>query len=261
MVNDLKKALINSNIPKTESLVLESHLNKLFYLDDENRENRVGLHGSGLSASDSDWCYRQAVLSFYFQGNETPVPIGLKKIFLNGWYVHEKWQKLFLQAGIAVGVEQRGQSKDWGLLYTPDAVIKLNNKLYVVEIKSVNTMQFNKMTSHASGERQLQLYMYMSGIPHGFVLAEDKNNQNIKIFPYEYDREKAKPFVERMIKVREMRKRFENEGKLPMRCCDKESCKRSLNCAYHDACWNIKRTKLKEGAVTGGGATTATVKQ
>jgi hypothetical protein len=261
MDSELKDALLKTNLPKTDTLLIETKLNNLFYTDDENREDRVMLHGSGLVASDSEWCYRQAILSFYYKGSEPKIPIGLKRIFLNGWYVHEKWQKMFMQAGIAVGVEQRGESEEWGLLYTPDAIIKLGTKLYVVEIKSVNTMQFNNMISHPHGEKQLQLYMHMSGIPHGFVLCEDKNNQNIKIFPYEYDSEKARPYVERMVKVKALRKKFEEEGTLPMRCCDKESCKRSLGCAYHDACWNIKREKIKVGSFTGSGATTATVKQ
>lgn len=235
-----------NEVKSSQSLVIESELNKLLLLDREVREDRVGMHGSGIIASDSDFCYRQQVLSFYFKGFEPDISDGLRRIFLNGWYVHEKWQKLFEAAGIAIGVEQRGESKDMKLLFTPDAIIKLKNKKWVVEIKSVNTYQFQKMQSHPSGAKQLQLYMHMTCIPQGFVLCEDKNNQNIKVFPYKYDPVVAKPFVERMLKVQEFMKRFEKTGKLPSRMCDSENCKKAKSCSYREACFGIKKVALNQ---------------
>lgn len=233
-------------LESTESLAIESKLNKLLLLDREDREDRVGMHGSGIIASDNEFCYRQQVLSFFYKGFEPPISDGLRRIFLNGWYVHIKWQTLFEKAGIAVGIEQRGMSDSMRLLFTPDAIIRLGNKTYVVEIKSVNTYQFQKMKTHPSGAKQLQLYMHMLGIPRGFVLCEDKNNQEIKVFPTEYDPTIAKPLVERMLKVNSLIERFEKTGKLPSRMCDNESCKKAKSCAYANACFNIKRIPLND---------------
>lgn len=231
-------------IKSTESLAIESKLNSLLLLDREDREDRVGMHGSGIIASDNEFCFRQQVLSFFFKGFEPPISDGLRRIFLNGWYVHDKWQTLFKKAGIAVGIEQRGMSDSMRLLFTPDAIIKFGNKTYVVEIKSVNTYQFQKMKTHPSGAKQLQLYMHMLGIPRGFVLCEDKNNQEIKVFPTEYDPEIARPLVERMLKVNKFVKRFEKTGKLPSRMCENENCKKAKFCAYSRACFGTKRVPL-----------------
>lgn len=229
-----------------ETLVIESFLDKLMMAKDSSKEDRVGMHGSGIIASDKDFCLRQQVLSFFFKGKEPNYPVGLLRIFANGWSVHEKWQTLFKKAGVAVGIEQRGESNDWRLLFTPDAIIMIGTKKYVVEIKSVNTYQFKTMKSHPSGEKQLQLYMHMSAIPNGFVLCEDKNTQEIKVFAYEYDPEKARPFVARMTEVKERLVRFSETGKLPPRICDGSGCKRASQCAYREACFGISKIPLNE---------------
>ena len=249
-LNNLRDSILK-NDGNIKGMLVEQKLNKLFEQNKENREDRVGLHGSEVIKPDEEFCYRKAVLSFYFKGKEVRHPLNVQRIFLNGNYVHEKWQRLFKQTGVAVAIEQRGESIEWGLLFTPDAAIKLGNKYYVVEIKSVNTIQFKQMKSHPSGEKQLQLYMHMTGMPNGFVLCEDKNNQEIKVFPFEYDPMKAKPFVERMHKVKLLRDKFEKERKLPVKMCTSASCKKAQGCPYKNACFNIERIPLKNGQKTG----------
>lgn len=223
----------------TESMVIMSTLDNLMSREDEDREERIGMHGSGIIASDSEFCYRKQVLSFVFKGKEPFIPIGLRRIFKNGWSVHQKWQSLFEKAGIADAIEQRGESMLWSLLFTPDAIITIGKRKYVVEIKSVNTYQFKNMSSHPSGEKQLQLYMHQTSIPHGFVLCEDKNTQEIKIFLSEYDPEKARPFVERMLNVKKYLSRYLETGKLPPCKCASQNDKLAERCAYKEACFGI----------------------
>lgn len=246
MKSENLRKMINDKTISTESLILENKLNALFDSDKENREDRVGMHGSGIIASDSDFCYRQQVLSFFYKGFEGEIPIGLKRVFLEGWHIHEKWQKLFMQTGVARGIEQRGVSNEWKLLFTPDAIIELDGKTYVVEIKSVNTFSFKHMKTHPSGEKQCRLYMHFTGIPRGFVLAEDKNTQEIKVIPVDYDPVKVKPYVERMYKVKGYIKRYEEEGKLPSKMCNSSKCKMADRCSYRDACFNLNKVPLDE---------------
>lgn len=240
---ELKDRLLG-NVANTESLLIENKLNALFDSDKQNREDRVGMHGSGIIASENDFCFRQQVLSFYYKGNDVDLPIALKRIFLEGWYIHSKWQQLFEQTGIARGIEQRGVSNEWKLLFTPDAIIELDGKMYVVEIKSVNTFQFKTMKGHPSGEKQCNLYMHFTGIPRGFVLAEDKNTQEIKVFPVKYDPMKAKAYVERMYKVKEFLKKYEDTGKLPKRKCESQNCKKANTCSYRESCFGINKIPL-----------------
>lgn len=240
---DIKDIIKGSRVGK--SLIIEQQMNALFKTDRGTREERTGMHGSSIIASDTEFCYREQVLSFFYKGTEKDVPPDLARIFLEGWSVHEKWQTLFQKAGIAYGIEQRGHSKGWELLFTPDAIILLNGIKYVVEIKSVNTFQFQKMNSHPSGGKQLQVYMHFVCVPNGFVLCEDKNTQKIKIFDYRYDPLTAKPYVQRLLTVKDQKAHFEETGKLPSRLCNNENCKRAYNCAYREACYNIRRIKLK----------------
>lgn len=250
--DELKGKTVKSE--DTKSLFVKSAFNKLFKQEREDSEERVGMHGSGIIASDSEFCYRQQVLSFFYKGFEPDIPDGLRRIFLNGWYVHIKWQKLFEQAGIAYGIEKRGESSQWSLLFTPDAIIRLNGTLYVVEIKSMNTFSFKRAIQqpsgkkHPSGTKQCQLYMHMYGIPNGLVLMEDKNTQEFDIDMIKYDHEVARPYVKRMHNVKEYVKRFKDTGKLPSRICEYSGCRRACNCAYKDACFNIRRVLLNESS-------------
>ena len=126
------------------------------------------------------------------------------------------------------------------------SVYENEGREYLIEIKSVNTFSFKHMKNHPSGEKQCRLYMHFTGIPRGFVLAEDKNTQDIKVFPVEYDAVKVKPYVERMYKVKQYLERYEETGKLPSKMCNSSKCKMASKCAYRDACFNINKIPLNE---------------
>ena len=244
--NAVKKAKAQSVDPTT--LLIERKLTSLFMAPRHDKEDRKGLHASAIIASPNSYCMREQLLSVLFKRNKeenATVAPSLLRIFEQGNVIHEKWQDLFTRNGIAVGIEDRGYSPLLDLYMTPDAIIRLNNKLYVVEIKSANTFSFKHMTdSHPSGTKQLQLYMHFLCIPHGFVLVEDKNDQNIKIFPVEYEPGQARPYVERLYEIKAAKKRYEETGELPVRMCNKYGCKRAQACAMCDACFNKNREPL-----------------
>jgi hypothetical protein len=232
-----------SNKNKSEgiqSLLIKNKLDKLFYLRDHLDEDRAGLHASAMIASDNDFCYRQQVLSLLYKQNQGELlPVNLMRIFAQGNAIHEKWQNLFVKAGIADMIEGRSFSEEYELYFTPDAVIILDGKKYVVEIKSMNTFSFQKANSHPSGHKQMQLYMHLLGIPQGFVLAEDKNSQDWKPFLAEYDPEVVKPILARLNTVQEMKQAFLKYKEMPPRKCKKCDSKRAKECGMRDACFNV----------------------
>lgn len=242
----------------TEQLIIEQKLNSLFYLPPKIKEEskliravlskngydceRAGLHGSAIIASENEFCYREQVLSlFYKMSQGENVPIGLKRIFEEGNAIHEKWQRLFIRGGLGrINDMDRSRFNDeYDLSYTPDAIITIDGKQYVVEIKSVNTFQFNKMQSHPTGKKQLQLYMYLTGIHKGFVLCDDKNTQNFKVFMYDYDKGIVAPFIDRLEAIQYYKDKFSNEKKLIKRKCKNSTIKRAKECNMCDACYNI----------------------
>lgn len=229
-----------------QGLIIESKLNPLFYLRNELDEERAGLHASSIIGSENDLCYRQQVLSLLFKQNQGEgIPIRLARIFAAGNSIHEKWQNMFIKGGIADQIEGRSYSEQYELYFTPDAVIVLEGKKYVVEIKSMNTFSFKKANNHPSGRKQMQLYMHLLGIPQGFVLAENKNSQDVKIFYERYDPEVVMPFIARLNSIQEMKQAFIEHKEMPPRKCKKSGSKKAEGCNMRDACFNIGKGRIR----------------
>lgn len=278
LLDDIKKDA-NRNGTKIQSSLgtqIEHTLNKLFYLDKNipketefvrmvmtrglESSERVGLHASAIIVGETKFCYRQQVLSLFYkmkQGEQ--VPIGLKKIFEEGDSIHQKWQRLFIRGGYANPEDcDRTQFADiYDLSFTPDIIAtlpidwvesgKYEPTEVVVEIKSVNTMQFRKMSQHPSGRKQLQLYMYLTGIHKGFVLCEDKNTQEIKVFPYKYNPSEIQEVITRLENIQQYKAKVIEKGKMVKRCdnCTGAVCKRAVECPMIDACYNVGNGRRK----------------
>lgn len=259
LIDDIKSGAINS----TQGLVIEQTLNKLFYakpdLDNEleflrikrgaDNNDRVGLHASAIIEAESHFCFREQVLSlFYKQLQDENVKIGLKRIFTEGDSIHEKWQRLFIRGGLAepTNCDRTRFIDKFDLSFTPDiSNVIIGNTEYIVEIKSMNTFQFKNAKTHPSGVKQLQFYMRLCKCKHGFVLMEDKNDQNFKIVPVVHDKEVTQPFVERLYTIQEFKERFTRDKQMVERTCDKSSCKRALVCNMRDACFNIGTGRIR----------------
>lgn len=277
LLDEIKKNAVQTGtkIQTSEAAQLEKILNKMFYLEKnideevafvkqvmtrglENQE-RVGLHASAIIVSDKQFCARQQVLSLiYKQLQGEQIPVGLKRIFEEGNAIHEKWQRLFIRAGYAKAktCDLTRYDTEYQLSYTPDIVCRIPeffDGAMVVEIKSVNPMQFKKMQSHPSAQKQLQLYMHEcikeakqkkkwngKDYTKGFVLCDDKGAQDFKVFVYDYDPEFVAPYVDRLEDTRYQYYEFMDGGKAPSRHkdCKSYECKQAEKCPMKDACWN-----------------------
>lgn len=261
LVDDIRGKVKGTSL-STESLVIEQTLNKLFYakpnVEEElkflrmkrgnGEEARVGLHASAIIASENEFCYREQVLSlFYQQAQGENIPIGLKRIFAEGDAIHEKWQRLFIRGGLAQAedLDRTRFLKKYDLSFSPDAIATIGKKEYVVEIKSVNTYQFKTMHSHPSGRKQLRFYMHLTGIADGFVLAEDKNTQDFKVFVEHYDYDDVVEYVERLEAIKAYKAQLKQERKMVKGICESHTCKRALKCNMRNACFNIGEGRVK----------------
>lgn len=276
LVDDIKKKSKEAagkehvTIGGTEALILEQALNKLFYatpnypeelrmikmqkMQAQQQGDRYGLHCSAIIASDNEFCYREQVLSlFYRQAQGENISIGLKRIFQEGSSIGEKWQRLFVSGGIGKkeNMDISRFYEKYDLSYTPDAEITVANTDWVVEIKSMNTFQFKKATNHPSGRKQLRMYMYFERIKHGFVLVEDKNDQNFKVFPEIYGvtftKDDILPYIERLEAIQVYKAEFLETKKMVSRkeTCDSCNCKRAQKCNMRDACWNVGKGRVR----------------
>lgn len=265
IVSEIKKDAIGNRtkIQSSDAMKLEKIFNKMFFLEknvDKEAEfvrqvmtrgaetqERIGLHASSFIKGDKEWCLRQQVLALvYRQLQGEQLSVGLKRIFEEGNAIHEKWQRLLLRAGYAEvnGLDVTQFNKKFRISFTPDIICNIP-EFYdgdmVGELKSVNTYQFQKMTKHPSAWKQLQWYMFLTGIHKGFVLSEDKNTQDFKVEVYDYDESIVEPFIERAREVKSRYKILMLEDRMVSRPKDAKSpdCKRCEDCALRNACWNI----------------------
>lgn len=271
IVNDIKKQAQKNGtvIQSSEAQELWSIINNAFLLqhdiDNEvkflkmvmtrgsDTQERVGLHASSMLVSDSAFCCRQQVLSLvYRQVQKDNVSIPLLRIFEEGNAIHEKWQRLFIRAGWSKWdqLDFTQYCDEYKMSFTPDIICKIP-EFYdgemIGEIKSVNTFQYKRMTRHPSAWKQCQWYMHMTGLKKGFVLCEDKNNQEFKLEVYDYDPSSIEQFIDRADEVIERYNRLVNDHKMVGRPNDASSpdCKRCKECAMRDACWNIGMGRIK----------------
>lgn len=271
IVNDIKKQAQKNGtvIQSSEAQELWSIINNAFLLqhdiDNEvkflkmvmtrgsDTQERVGLHASSMLVSDSAFCCRQQVLSLvYRQVQKDKVSVPLLRIFEEGNAIHEKWQRLFIRAGWSKWdqLDFTQYCDEYKMSFTPDIICKIP-EFYdgemIGEIKSVNTFQYKRMTRHPSAWKQCQWYMHMTGLKKGFVLCEDKNNQEFKLEVYDYDPSSIEQFIDRADEVIERYNRLVNDHKMVGRPKDASSpdCKRCKECAMRDACWNIGMGRVK----------------
>lgn len=268
LLEDIKRDAVRTGtkIQTDEERELEVKLNRLFYLpkDIKNEtkfvkqvmtrgqetQERKGLHASAIIVPETKFCYRQQVLSLFYkqlQGEQTP--IGLMRVFEEGNAIHEKWQRLFIRGGYAKPEDcDRTQfDEEHDLQYTPDIICEIDGVLYVVEIKSVNTYVFKKQKPHASGRKQLQLYMYLTGIHQGIVLQEDKNTQEFRANIYRYKPEEIQPYITRLEEIQYYKHRLETKGKLVKRYekCTGYHCRIAESCPMRDVCYGKLRERLE----------------
>lgn len=263
-MSDIKKDLKN-NISSSNDLLIMSELKKCFYAEHKPEEEakmvlaiqkkngealeRIGLHASAM-LQDNGFCYRQHVLSLFYkmlQGED--LPLKSKCIFEEGNAIHEKWQRLFIRGGLGTYKEMdHTQLKpEYDLSFTPDAILTIKNKKYIVEIKSMNTFSYQRTNTHASGKKQCMFYQWLTGIHRGFVLMEDKNTQDFKIEVVDYDFSLIANAVEHLEGIQEYKKRFIEEKKPPERIkeCKKYDCKKAQDCPMRDVCWNRGKGRIK----------------
>jgi len=250
----LKKDLLElSSASKDEvwAMLVKNKLEHLF-LEDRAHENRYGLHASAILASDNEFCFREQVLSLFYEMNQgEQLPIKALKVFAQGNAMHEKWYKLFKRAGIDVAIERSLFLKKYDLSFTIDALLNLFNEEIICDVKSQNSFAFKKSKGHPSGEKQVNFYLWAlskyTGVPHrkGFVLVDSKDDQEIRIVPVKYNKEKVIPYVERLKAIQDMKKEFMESKELPKRKCANCDTKRASQCNMRDACFNIGKGRIK----------------
>lgn len=271
LVDNIKRSAKSSGtkIQSSDAAALETIFNRMFYLDKQpekelvflsqvmtrgqETQERIGLHASSLIVSDNKWCLRQQVLSLmYKQLQGEQYNVGLRRIFAEGDAVHEKWQRLMLRAGYAEpeDLDRTRFDSKYRTSYTPDGIIyvpEFYEGKMVLEIKSVNTYQFQKMGRHPSAYKQCMFYMAEEGLDKGVVLCEDKNTQDFKLEVYDFDPNVVVVPIQRQKDVKAAYKEVRQTKTMVPRPKDATGpdCKRCHECNMREACYNVGQGRVR----------------
>ena len=249
-MTNFKKTLGQNFGKSLQGEMLRQKIDNLYMEAEGQREERYGLHASAIIASDEQFCLRQQVLSLFFKMNQgEELPVKTRKIFHHGNTIHEEVYDVFRKTGVLIDSEVTRFVDKYDLNYTIDANVHLLNKDWICDVKSMNSFAWEKATGHPSGEKQVMFYMWLQKNPNGFVLAYNKNTSEIKCFPVKFDKEKVRPFVDRLKEIQVCKKEFLEDGTLPDRKCKNCDTKKAIECSMRDACFEIGmgRVRLKSG--------------
>lgn len=196
---------------RTVAQLFKLELDKMFNEWEAGKPLRSGApHASAILAPESEWCLRRHVLTALYpeavaRPEVKPWSAHTNAVFLNGWVLHEKWQKLFTEHGQVVEVEASHFDETRFLHFTPDAIIEFGGQPYVVEIKGYKASTFEKLDESGNPPQaawhQANLYCHMLEIERAIILVENKDTQEYKVWVIQCDVELARKYTDRMYAV------------------------------------------------------------
>jgi len=114
-----------------------------------------------------------------------------------------------------------------------DAIITLDNELYVVDFKSMNSMIFKNLTEPKEDNvNQIQLYLHFFKIPKGILLYINKDTLELKEFLVEYNPVIAKKLL---FELTELKKKID-KNVIPERLPDYPKNWQCQYCQFKEIC-------------------------
>ena len=123
-----------------------------------------------------------------------------------------------------------------------DAIITLNNDLYVVDFKSMNSMIFKNLTEPKEDNvNQIQLYLHYFKIPKGILLYVNKDTLELKDFVVEYNPTIAKKLL---LGLSELKKKIDTNI-VPERIPDYPENWQCRYCQFREVCDMVNGLEVK----------------
>ena len=215
-----------------------------FYL--EQQKNKSQLH---FYVTDAGKCPRAIFFKFKNAPGEKADP-RILRIFEHGEYLHRNIFNILYRLRIGVVTEVKIPEQEI-ISGRADAILCLDGENYVLDIKSMNSMVFRKLSSpKEENVCQIQLYLHYFKIKKGILLYIDKDQQEIKEFIVQYDG----PLVEQLLfGFTQLNKKIETDT-LPVALFDYPTNWQCSYCQYRQICdmagrqeisWNDFKSKIQ----------------
>jgi len=160
-----------------------------FYLDRERDKEQHHFY-----ITDAGKCPRAIFFKFKNVPRKKMEPRVLR-LFDHGDYIQMQILNALFSLGIVRASEVKIPPQEL-ISGRADAIVTLDNELYVVDFKSMNSMIFKNLTRPKEENiNQLQLYLHFFKIPKGILLYISKDDLALKDFLVEYDKARAKKLL------------------------------------------------------------------
>jgi CRISPR/Cas system-associated exonuclease Cas4 (RecB family) len=152
-----------------------------FYSDRERAREQHHFY-----ITDAGKCGRAIFFKFKNLPREKMTPAVLR-MFDHGDYIQMQILNTLFSLGIVRASEVNIPPQEM-ISGRTDAIITLNNELYVVDFKSMNSLVFKNLDAPKPDNiNQLQLYLHFFKIPKGILLYINKDTSGLKEFVINYD--------------------------------------------------------------------------
>ena len=199
-----------------------------FYLDRQKDRERTRFY-----ITDAGKCSR----AIFFKFKKVPkedMEARILRLFEHGDHIHQLIMKplLSLRKIHVVASEVNIPPKEL-IAGRADAIISDGKDLYIVDIKSMNSMIFkNLKEAKKENVDQLQLYLHFFKVPKGILLYVNKDTQELKEFLFSYDKTRAN----KLFKILTNLKRKIDSNVIPKRLPDYPLNWQCRYCSFKEVC-------------------------
>ncbi len=218
-----------------------------FYLD--RQRDREQHH---FYITDAGKCDR----SIFFKFKNVPrkeMEANILRLFDHGDHVHQLIMKPLLSIkDIHVVASEINIPPQEIVSGRSDAIVSDGKNLYVLDIKSMNSMIFDKLTEpKEENVNQLQLYLHYFKVPKGILLYVNKNSLELKEFVVDYDKKRALALIDNLNEIKE---KIDSDI-MPARIPDYPENWQCRYCQFREVCdtagegevkWNNFKSKIEK---------------
>ena len=206
-----------------------------FYLDNQKNNNQTKFY-----ITDAGKCPRAVFFKFKNAPRE-PIDARLMRIFEHGEHIHRNIFNILYRLKIGCTTEISIPSQEI-VSGRADAILCVGSENYVLDIKSINSMLFRKLTEpKEENVYQVQLYMHFFGIKKAILLYVDKDQQNLKEFFVDYDEALCKDLMDKFYNLKD---KIEQDV-IPAKLADYPKNWQCQYCSFKDVCKSVNGGEMR----------------
>lgn len=230
--------------------MLKERINQ-YYLDKQKDRERHHFY-----ISDAGKCSRQTFFKFKKAPREE-MEARVLRLFDHGDHIHQLIMKpLLSMRNIHVVASEVNIPPQELISGRADAILSDGKDLYVLDIKSINSMVFKNLNEPKEDHiNQVQLYLHFLDPKKGILLYVNKDTQELKEFQFSYDSKRTKYLLSELA---DLKTKIDSDV-IPPRIPDWPNNWQCRYCAFKEICkiggegdvnWNDFKKKIEAESKT-----------